>query len=329
MCSLQETDELAAIKDTANLTIQRVPCIKCKTSTATINLRFAVYCDDCFAEQAHHKYRAAVSKTRPRHVKERILLALDGRNKLIESCFLVLLCTETARSDQQRQLTDVFEAVALADPTGALERVCRECNLPFSVVSVQHPAYERLVASSSNGTAVQDMKRVLELRTLVEYAKKTEFTRLYFPDTSNDLALEMMAMTCKGLGYVVPWEMQPVKTVSGVGIVRPLRDHHRQEAGEYLRIKSIQVDFKAYTHSDSSSLNDITRAFLDGLDRDYSATVSTVTKTALKITTDWTDQPSDYKECAICFTPTRDAQVCKACSVAVSELDGWTAGDFY
>lgn len=310
MCSLQPADEeLDSL--VGGYGIERdAPCVKCKIEPASVNIRFAVYCDRCFAEQAHHKYRAQVGKTRPRSTRERIILALNSR-QAEQSLVLLLMACETPRESRH---SDTFFCISF----GEIEAVQQLCHKN----SIEHHTFELPKVSST--TAEQDLLTAYQTHRTVEMAKRLRADKIYMPDTCNDLAADLFKLTVKGMGYAVPWEQQAIRSISGVGFVRPLREHHRTEVLEYLRVRGVRHNYESSPYdANTKSLNDLTEAFLLGLDRGFSATVSTVCKTAGKVRTDWSDNRSRYDSCMICLRPCLEAlgARCYACETALEESD--------
>ena len=310
MCSIQPSQD--PVKDSQDALTATTVCIKCKQNIATINIRFAVYCDACFLEQTFHKFRVTVGKSRRRNDREHILLFLDtAPSRLGASLVLLGLVGEVIA--EERSHVNKYSVCAFDGNVDLITEKCSKYGIPFYRL-------DQPLITTTTTTASQDQYCMAQMKAVAELYTKIGADKLYLADTCNDLAATVFKLMIKGNGEVVPWELQPVKRWFGMNVVRPLREHHIIEIREYNRLTNASNFTQPQPSVNHNSINDLTESFFATLDQDYSATVSTVTKTAGKVSSHWTEHQSDYLECQECACPTRNPSLCHSCSINSKEL---------
>ncbi|RUS22228.1 LOW QUALITY PROTEIN: hypothetical protein BC937DRAFT_89955 [Endogone sp. FLAS-F59071] len=133
-------------------------------------------------------------------------------------------------------------------------------------------------------------------------------TRLFLGDTSTRLAIRTISLTAKGRGYSLPLDVavEDAVSVPGVVVLRPMKDMLAKEVGVYNRWKELEngvVVTKSWATGAEprNSIERLTEEFIVGLDRDFPSTVSTITRTASKLTP---AEDMDFeKTCALCLKP--------------------------
>jgi tRNA(Ile)-lysidine synthase TilS/MesJ len=197
-----------------------------------------------------------------------------------------------------------------------VQEICAKYGIPFYGIIKE-------TQGSDKCSAEQDQTQNETMRRVAVVYKRIFADKLYLPDTCNDLASTVFKLMIKGEGEVVPWEVQPVKSWFGMQTARPLREHHNLEINEYVRLRGLLEDESLSSNSQTmvNGINDLTERFFATLDQDYSASVSTVTKTAGKVSSNWTHNQDQYCGCVECGVPTRNHQdgLCHSCRINQAE----------
>lgn len=235
---------------------------------------------------------------------------MSGGQRQAASLVLLGLVLEVIGEESNR--VNQYSVCCFEDPLGDLSEKCSKYGISF--YSLQTP-----FTTTAITTATQDQHDNVKMKSVAELYSKISADKLFKPETCNDMAVIVFKHMIKGNGEVVPWELQSVKRQFGMNIVRPLREHHNLEIIEYNRLKGNIVN-AAIESTKLNTINDLTESFFSTLDRDYSATVSTVTKTAGKVSSHWCDHQDDYHECQECGCPTRNEHYCHGCIINQNEL---------
>ncbi|KAF7728476.1 Cytoplasmic tRNA 2-thiolation protein 2 [Apophysomyces ossiformis] len=156
----------------------------------------------------------------------------------------------------------------------------------------------------SKNTAKEDLYWHIKMAMLVSVARRESCTYIYLADSATRQAIKMISMTAKGRGYSTPMDVGVANNTcfKDIVIIRPMKDMLSKEIGLYNRF--CQLDQYVIAPTDwttkmqaKSSIDRLT----EGLERDFPSTVSTISRTASKLTA-----PNDMdvtKKCAICLMP--------------------------
>ncbi|KAI8088967.1 uncharacterized protein BX664DRAFT_262685 [Halteromyces radiatus] len=177
-----------------------------------------------------------------------------------------------------------------------------------STESTQITNGERLKTLFNNinkNTAKEDLYWNIKFAMLLTIAKREQCDYIFMADSSTRQAIKMISKISNGRGYSIPMDvgMEVDSCFKDVVILRPMKDMLAKEMGIYNRLHGIDHDvttpfnFGTY-NAPKSSIERLTEDFIVGLDRDFPSTVSTISRTASKLTP---HSNIDYsKKCAIC-----------------------------
>ncbi|KAI7857441.1 hypothetical protein BDC45DRAFT_544229 [Circinella umbellata] len=157
----------------------------------------------------------------------------------------------------------------------------------------------------NKNTAKEDLYWHIKMTMLVTLAKKEGCSYIFMGDTATRQAIKMISMTGKGRGYSIPFDIgvENDTTFPGLTILRPMKDMLSKEIGLYNRFKDLEeyvippTDFNTGKPA-KSSIERLTEEFITTLDRDFPSTVSTISRTASKLTP--LNDVDLSKKCAIC-----------------------------
>lgn len=293
-------------------------CGKCKNNRASVAVRQSLNCTECFLSGFSLKFRTLCAKNRKNKSSERILLCFSGG---LSSRALLHVAAEPFRSDPNRLGLHEYFVLHLDDGLYGREEIQRYLsNYPFPF-DIQHiPAEEwQKINSCTNATQREDYLAVAKRRAFVQAAKAHDCRLIYTADNSTRTAIKIIDLTSKGRGFSLPFEvgrdeLHSSDSFSPVSIVRPLMEHTSKEVAFYCfhnqilgfaGEKELNLLERSPQKHTKNSLQTITEHFIVALERDYSSTVSTVSKTACKFTTPIAclEQSLQLPRCTYCDMP--------------------------
>ncbi|CAG8585965.1 9993_t:CDS:10 [Cetraspora pellucida] len=164
---------------------------------------------------------------------------------------------------------------------------------------------QSLLDGVSKFTAKEDLAWHLKQCLLINTARKNGCTKLLLGDCSTRLSIKIISLTSKGRGFSLPLETSGLNSSFGdVTIVRPMKDMLSKEIGIYNKFQGFEATIISSLTSmmpPKSSIDRLTEEFIVKLERDFPSTVSTISRTAAKLT------PPEFidsdNRCIICLMP--------------------------
>ncbi|KAI8393454.1 uncharacterized protein BYT42DRAFT_591227 [Radiomyces spectabilis] len=167
---------------------------------------------------------------------------------------------------------------------------------------------ERLRLLFSNiikNTSKESLYWHLKMTMLLTIARREGCSFIFMGDSSTLQAIKMISMTSQGRGYSIPFDVGVENDTSfkDLVILRPMKDMLAKEIAYYNTIVGLNKYVVAPTNwatkmPAKSSIERLTEDFIVSLDKDFPSTVSTISRTASKLT------PSKnldlQRTCAIC-----------------------------
>ncbi|KNC31869.1 Cytoplasmic tRNA 2-thiolation protein 2 [Lucilia cuprina] len=137
-------------------------------------------------------------------------------------------------------------------------------------------------------TSRQDFVKHHRSKLIAAVAKHFDSKFAFMSDISSDLATDLLAAVALGRGGSAALDVALVDDRLGndIKLIRPLKDLNTSEIELYLKAQDIQILLtKRYglEMGSTASLQNLTKAFVDNLQQNFSATVSTVFRTGDKI----------------------------------------------
>ncbi|KAF0460340.1 cytoplasmic tRNA 2-thiolation protein 2 [Gigaspora margarita] len=162
-----------------------------------------------------------------------------------------------------------------------------------------------LLDGVSKLTAKEDLVWHLKQCLLINTARKNGCTKLLLGDCSTRLSIKIISFTSKGRGFSLPLDISGLNPWFGdVTILRPMKDTLSKEIGIYNKFQGFETTIiKSLTTMmpPKASIDRLTEEFVVKLERDFPSTVSTISRTAAKLT------PSELidsdNHCVICLMP--------------------------
>ncbi|XP_065355892.1 cytoplasmic tRNA 2-thiolation protein 2 [Calliphora vicina] len=171
------------------------------------------------------------------------------------------------------------------------------CMLNFKTIKdqqyhLQHEDKKQSFLSSINSikslTSRQDFVKHHRSKLIAAVAKHFESKFAFMADISSDLASDLLAAVALGRGGSAALDVALVDDRLGddIKLIRPLKDLNIAEIELYLKAQDLQLlQTKRYgvEVGSTASLQNLTKSFVDNLQQNFSATVSTVFRTGDKI----------------------------------------------
>ncbi|RKO93034.1 hypothetical protein BDK51DRAFT_24743 [Blyttiomyces helicus] len=151
-------------------------------------------------------------------------------------------------------------------------------------------------------TSKEDVLRHFTHRVLLEAARKEGCAALMFASNSTRLAVQAISQISKGRGFALPIEVADNSAwYKDVIVLRPFRDVLGKELAilsVHDGLQTVVVPTLTTATPIKSSIDRLTEDFVIGLQRDFPSTVSTISRTAFKITTQYAEE--GVGGCPIC-----------------------------
>ena len=184
-----------------------------------------------------------------------------------------------------------------------------------------------LLRNSCNLDATQkeDLIWIIKNKIFFQVAKQSSCTKIYTAENATRTAIKIIELTSKGRGYSLPFEigrndLHSLDAQHPVSLIRPLIEHSAKEVAYYCYLNGL-LSVPAFIRypfamNRKQSLRSVTENFIVSLEKDYSSTVSTVSKTASKFTTSITN-----------LSESLQLPCCRCCGMPVPEgIDEWYKG---
>ncbi|EEC08150.1 conserved hypothetical protein [Ixodes scapularis] len=326
----------------------------CKTcdDTAHVVLRKKdAYCVSCFLAASTHKFRSTLGKSKLIKPKQKILVAFSGGPS--SAAMLTLLLDGFAEDAHKRflfepHLAHIDDSVASgkseADPSLREEAVSlmSSSNLPFYTVPLElvvcsdvvtlDPATHgstvpiaevdgcrRTLASSfssfKSATDRESFHRITLRRLLLKLARDNGFDKVFTAETGTQLAATLLSTIALGRGSQLRDQVSFVDDRDGhIQLLRPMREFSAEEVDLFNQHRN--VTFRQSPPKQAASIVRLTERFVNGLQRDFPATVSTIWRTGDKIAPPVRTAGS----CSLCGSPLDTVDVPVASAVEALRL---------
>lgn len=319
-------------------------CQKCNSENVVLKLAAKeAQCRSCFLAYINHKFRAALgsSKVLPRDAP--VLLVVDGSANsivLLHMCrFALQLCPfRKLRFNPKILFVDEQPLVDKATTQRILEIIKTYSFEMFylNFASTIDPipindqlnldAYEedrqRFMATFNSLTSLtskQDFVVQLRKRIWRSAAKSLNCGLVFVPEINSDLAKTLLTDISLGRGASVAHDVSFLDDrVEAVKLVRPIRDLNENEVQHYLRLNELEfvpeMGLFGENQAAGASIQNLTTEFVKNLQKNYSATITTVFRTGEKMAP----------------KPNENAGVCKICHCQLDTVGSETlyATDF-
>ena len=304
-------------KDTIN---ENNICKKCNVENVVVKLNLKTgQCKNCFLMYVRHKFRASLGSTKVVRRGSNVLLYFNGKPESVimldmihyaleqeafkrlhlfpKIIFIDKSClfneAEDKRINRLKSIQNILQKYPYESyytSIGNTEGDSLENLLTFN----NHSLYlhdeillKETINSFTNLTTRQDFIRQLKTNMLIKIAKKIDCKFIFFPDIGTDLATTFLTNVALGRGGYVALDVSfHDDRHSGIEIIRPMRDININEIENYVALCNIEcIDYKdvGQCFGIESSIQNLTKNFIEQLQKTYPSTVSTIFRTGDKI----------------------------------------------
>ncbi|VVC87503.1 unnamed protein product [Leptidea sinapis] len=285
-------------------------CKKCD-SIGTLAIRKEYFfCDDCFLSYVNHKFRACIGKNTKIKPKDKALLCLSGGSSSIVLLDLVMNSVSLETHKKLRITPVLLHITGLKNDSlnqrnsQLLHDLSKKYNTVINEVNINDYKWKNTVdlnfctkflGLTHNPTAKLDYEAKIKQNLYYEVAKEMECNLIFTGETNTTLAQNLLSNIVMGRGSQVENDIGFCDGRNcNVKLLRPMRDLSVEELDHYKRIK--KLDSVCDTNISVNSIQKVISNFVDELQTNSPATISTICKTADKLGT----AAKDIKESQIC-----------------------------
>lgn len=337
MCSLTE-DDLESFhhsqeKDEDTTRAINEGCRKCASKGSIVLRKKDAYCENCFNASVNHKFRATLGKSKMIKSGQKVLVACSGglastallhlvknginenQHKRLRICPVALYIDEGAiwNIDQGRRLCQMHQLIALGI----------ECNIDIYVTTICeylndrpitfHPNKEVTISetddvkiksylqSVSTLTAKRDLVVKIRRLLLLRYAQLLDCPFIIVGDTSRTLATTLLSNVSLGRGAQIEFDSGFSDTRNTVTILKPIKDITFEELSYYGKINNLKCPIELFGSSmKEDSIQGLMEQFVNNLQENFPATISTVCRTGEKIGDETRQTEESENICSLC-----------------------------
>ncbi|XP_011872193.1 PREDICTED: cytoplasmic tRNA 2-thiolation protein 2 [Vollenhovia emeryi] len=329
-CRFEHDDESTKGKtrDLSDTTL----CRKCRCESVDVLLAGqSGYCNACFLTATSHKFRAALGKSKIIRRGDAILVDHSGElnstvllhlikaglsesthKKIIFKTVVLYIDDNVARTSEERdalrrRIAEETRASGFDGYAVSLSQVLNAEDALDVKPMGEEMSHERddqlraMLAGLSDDTARTDLIGQLRRRLLLSAARRLDCGKIFVADSAVDIAAKALGDVCLGRGA-------QLSALAGfcdarctdVLILKPMRDFTQQELAHYSRYHGISCVKPAELGAPAACIQALARGFTTQLESQFSGTVSTVFRTADKVSPRGDAQRGVEDNCALC-----------------------------
>ncbi|KAL6256402.1 hypothetical protein P5V15_012515 [Pogonomyrmex californicus] len=341
MCSINDCNfdgnDDKVLKNTKDLSTDAIICRKCKCKNVDVLLvDQSGYCNVCFLNVINHKFRAALGKSKIIRHGDSILVDHSGE---LNSTVLLHLIKAGMNESTHKKL--IFKTTVLYIHDDIMtkktheERVLLECKIAKEVKDFGFNGYavsisqvlnkedaldvrpidqeinnendsqlQLILTNLLDDTSRMDLVDQLRRKLLLSAARILNCNKIFVADSAVDIATKVLGDICLGRGAQLSTQANFCDArCEDIKILKPMRDFTQQELIYYSEYHKINfVKLKEPNMSTITSIQALAHNFTMGLESQFSGTVSTVFRTADKISSKGDMQQNVEDNCVLCDT---------------------------
>ncbi|XP_031618382.1 cytoplasmic tRNA 2-thiolation protein 2 [Contarinia nasturtii] len=311
-----------------------------------LNLKDA-QCESCFFQYVRHKLRASMGSTRIIERGAKVLLVFDGtiescvmfdmvRHGITQEQFKRLTIQPYAIyvddacisgqsiTERQQQLDETFKIIPnFGIKTYYYASISGETSIKthqtFQLDKEQLHAEEKFLKKFNaigNQTAKEDFLNLTKLNIYRKVAAQIDCKYVFVPSISHQVATNLLVSVALGRAKSVANDISFCDNRSNCAaqIIRPMRNINSLEIETYIRLDETlnrltqqSKCFNVQNTNSATSIQSLTKQFIDNLQENFASTVSTVFRTGDKISAA-ASTTSQHKN-----NDTKPKQTCKFC----------------
>lgn len=354
-----DCDELSNAEPPTNGVTNVIASNVCKTCGEVAHLvlrKRDPYCKTCFIVSCTHKFRSTLGKSKLLKPGDRVLVAFSGgpssaamlqllrdgfseeaHKRLLFDPSLVYIDDSAVLDNQdpemaQRVVVQLMKDSGFPYYTSTLDLVCSseclklDCAAHTTLVTDTESPRTAFTASYQAFKTLTDRESFYKLsmrRLLLRLARDNGFVKVFTAETGTFLAATLLSTIALGRGAQLREEAGFLDDRDPqVQILRPMREFSSKEVALFNvhRRVPFRVHKAPSTARDSrASIARLTGTFVNGLQEDFPATVSTVWRTGDKIASRSCARTA-ASSCRLCGSPLDTLEVAPCSAVAALEL---------
>ncbi|XP_014483247.1 PREDICTED: cytoplasmic tRNA 2-thiolation protein 2 [Dinoponera quadriceps] len=325
-------------KNTKDSLIDIKVCRKCRIKDVDVLLLGQNgYCNMCFLTATNHKFRAALGKSKIIRHGDSILV--DHSGELNSTVLLHLIKTGMNESTHKKLIfktTVLYIDDALPNEITDEDRNSLQCKIAeqtknfgfaYYIVSLSQvlnkddtldirqfdnqlvkdnndEQLHEILTNLPDNTSRTDLLEQLRRKLLLSAARKLNCNKVFVADSTMDIATKVLGNICLGRGAQLSTLATFCDTrCTDIKILKPMRDFTQQEMMYYSQchslnpIKSKKINV---TTQPATSIQALTYNFIMGMESQFSSTISTIMRTAEKVSARNNKDNQDMENCVLC-----------------------------
>ncbi|XP_018576024.1 cytoplasmic tRNA 2-thiolation protein 2 [Anoplophora glabripennis] len=295
-------------------------CNKCRLEKACVVLRHKdAYCKSCFLAGAVHKFKALLGKSRLIHINDQVLiyhkighpstallhflrtgLDLNTHKKLRFKPIVLFVEDQIQLNREQRKeiLKQVekevtsfgfkFYCVSFVDyvlnPSSVQENICSN---KVNITENDKQKLQSVLDKKTSKTNSNDLIKLFKRQLLVDAAKSLDCKFVFTPEISVDIASNLLTNISLGRGCHVPIDTGFCDDRDDVKLLRPLRLFDMKELALYNKFNGLEpLSIPYFEVNPYASVQDLMIKFVNDLQQNFPATITTIMKTGDKLSLD-------------------------------------------
>lgn len=337
MCSLNDYkcynngDEI--FESVTNSSTDGVVCRKCRSENIDVLLIGRNgYCKNCFLIVTNHKFRATLGKHKIIRPGDTILIDHSGelnstvllhliKSGMSESAHKKLIFKTaflhiddsaiTGKTNEDRykiaeQITNfgfdgyIVSLSQVLDKENALDVKSINCQ---QVNSENDRQLCGILADLPDDTSRMDFLNRLHRKLLISVARKLNCNKIFIVDSTIDIATKVLADVCLGRGTQLSTLASFCDTQCDIKILKPMRDFTQQELVYYSKcyqLDPIRPQVVDVTVHPVTSIQALAHNFAAGLESQFCGTISTIFRTAEKLSARDNEHQDLEDDCILC-----------------------------
>lgn len=287
-------------------------CKKCKCIGTVVLRKKDYYCSQCFITNVNHKFRASIGKNKVFSSTEKVLVGLSGG---LGSSVLLDLVHDGVKLNTHKILRIIPVCLHITGFTSedkdtellnTIKDKCTKYGFDLYTVHISNDFNDNIVVPINGGVVTTSQDVINRFNSKKTKMSKTEWNdfiekkkqKLYVKmacilqcscvftgETTTTLACNLLSNIGLGRGAQLHHDVGFSDTRhETVKVLRPMKDITKEELSNYAAIKLITCPLpQEENKSNMDSLQSLINSFVVDLQENYSATISTVCKTAEKI----------------------------------------------
>lgn len=319
-------------------TLEEQVCKRCNEGKCVLKLSHKKdpECQNCFMKYVRHKFKAALGSTKIVKRDATVMLVADNGPESVVMLDMIKNCLE--QNVHQRLHVKIVGVLVIderflknGETKGSDEDFLKDiknryeylrmplfytsvasCSDPVSLiddnlrlVKTKNESLKSKLSSLQSLTCQQEYLHRLRVTAMSTAANQLQAEFVFTPEISLDLAKLLLTNISLGRGASVALDVTFSDTrYEFFKIIRPMRDLTIEEVHHYLILNNLSASKKSQKFgtdkAPSSSIQNLTASFVDGLQQQFCGTVSTVFKTGERLK----GKNSGSKEiCKVCLSP--------------------------